>query len=170
MLGSVPWPVDAYPGARRTRTATRPGSGSSRRRGGCSETLKALRGAPGPVRERLAGYFAGVVDKSCQMQRDVGRVLGCDIGTVACELAPVPGTLQPRLRDVMRRWCRALERLIDDGRADGSLDPELEPRAAAETVLALIQGMSVLGRTFDRPVMLARIAEQALRLLPPPPA
>ncbi len=130
--------------------------------------LTRLGQAPGTARERLEGYFQGIVGEARRMRRDEGQILGCNIGTLSCELAPLPGELQARLRSVMQRWRRALQALIEQGQADRSIDPEFDARAGAESVLAITQGMSVLGRTFDKPVVLARIADQAMRLLPSP--
>jgi len=132
--------------------------------------LERLRQAPGPARERLTGYLRGIVGHARRMHRENGQILGCDLGTIACELAPLAGAPQPRLRTVMRRWLRSLEQLIEQGREDGSLDRGVDPRATAESMLAVIQGMSVLGRTLDRPAVLDRIATAAARLLPTPEA
>jgi hypothetical protein len=53
------------------------------------------------------------------------------------------------------------------GIADGSIAGSVDAESAALSLLAVIQGMSTLGRSFDDPGLLRAIAQNAVkRLLP----
>ena len=103
-----------------------------------SESFLAILGAPGSARERLANALALVAE-------DPGR-RGCLVTNTAIELAgrdPEIGALLTELFDGQRE---ALACMIAEGIADGDFDHGLSPSAAAEFLLALVNGMRVLQR------------------------
>ncbi len=133
--------------------------------------LEQLLNQGGSAAERIAGFVSGVVSNALQMQSLYGRIYGCNIGNLACELGPGNSAVQTDLRLAMLGWRSALQALLEQGQADGSVARGLEPQATAETLLATIQGMSVLGRTLDDVALLQRVADTvtALLLRPHPP-
>lgn len=131
--------------------------------------LETLEHAPGSGREAIARLFGMVVDHARHMAGECGTILGCNIGSVASELGPADQAVRAGLQDIFGQWLDALERMVQRGREDGSIATETDPRALARSLLAQIQGMSVLGRTYGDADMLQAIADCAVAQIPRPP-
>lgn len=119
-------------------------------------------------RDQLLAQLHGVVMKAREQKRG-GAVLGCDIGTLASELSAANEVGRKAARRAFREWFEALEAAVRTGIDDGSLAPELDPRRTAMAFLAVLQGMSTLGRTFNEPAQLKAIARHAEATLLPGP-
>lgn len=118
------------------------------------------------ARESVAALFDFILDDARRSHRETGRILGCRIGTLASEIGASDVSGSDSTRVAMDGWRRSMRRILKRGRADGSIDPDLDVAATADSLLATIQGMSVIGRALHRPALLKRIARQALQQLP----
>ncbi|MCW8925417.1 MAG: TetR/AcrR family transcriptional regulator [Xanthomonadales bacterium] len=119
-------------------------------------------------RRSVLRLFEQILQGSAEMRRSRGKILGCDIGIFADDLAPAAKPVQQKAEECLLAWAATFSEMIADGQADGSIDPRLSADATAETLVALAQGMSVMGRTFNDLEMLSRIANQAECLVPKP--
>jgi hypothetical protein len=82
---------------------------------------------------------------------------------MSCSDPAVRKLIQSHLAD----WQSQLRELIRLGIADGSLAPSVEPVQTANALLALLQGLSTLGRASNQPDLLRDTAQLAIkRLLP----
>ena len=106
-------------------------------------------GASGTAVGRLIGYL--------ERPRDALR--GCPVGRMAGDADVIDSpALHAIVRDTFDRVRVMMTEVIAEGVDTGELDPETEPAALADTVLAVIQGAYVLARTagdtapFDRAV------------------
>jgi len=120
----------------------------------------------GSGRERIRRFLDLVVGHAARMHETGGSILGCNIGVLASELGPALPDVQPQLKHIFEAWLDYLERLVEAGRQDGSIGPGGEARDIAQALLASIQGMSVLGRTFNDPHMLQTVADRAMDQIP----
>ncbi|WP_211371274.1 TetR/AcrR family transcriptional regulator [Paracoccus limosus] len=92
-------------------------------------------------------------------------VQGCLVVGSATELAILDAEMAERVRAALARNETLLAGLIAQGQADGSIPAEVDRAATARTMLCLLQGMRVVGKTGrSRPEMDA-VVEVALRLL-----
>lgn len=130
--------------------------------------LRMLEADDRPARECIASLFDFILDEARRSRRETGHILGCRIGTLGSEIAPGGAGGAEETRAAMDGWRRSVRRILKRGQDDGSIDPALDVTAAADSLLATIQGMSVVGRTLNRPAVLRRIARQALEQLPGP--
>jgi len=121
-------------------------------------------------REKLQHFFDGIVSGALAMQEEYGRILGCNLGTLASELATSDNAVKIYSARCLAAWKENIVELVREGQKDGSISPALDRIATAEAMLALTQGMSVLGRAFNDIQTLKRIADQALKLVPAPDA
>lgn len=88
-----------------------------------------------------------------------GCKAGCFIGNIALEMSDVDARFRERAGRYFAEWSGALERLLAaDGRDGGS-------RAAAESVLALYEGATMLARTQRDPSVFDRARDTALALV-----
>ena len=123
--------------------------------------------AGGNGRERLLAHFSALIANATREKADGGRILGCATGTLASELAAVNEAARVTSAGAFRTWRQQLENLLRQGVEDGSIAQTVDPPSTSLSLLAVIQGMSVLGRCFNQPEMLTDIAQTTLkRLLP----
>lgn len=128
--------------------------------------LAELDAQPLSGRDRLLAQLHGTAVKARAQKRD-GAVLGCDLGNLAIELAVYNEGARRATRKAFRRWLRELRRVVAEGIADGSLSPGLDATETAAGLLAVMQGISTLGRTLNDPAQLERVAELAASQLLP---
>lgn len=121
-----------------------------------------------PGRARLERFLGMIVGTATRMHNEHGVIFGCNIGVVATELAVSAPKDENPFRDIFGQWRGALQRMVEAGVRDGSIAPDADAATIASSLLASVQGMSVLGRTFNDPQMLAAIAVQAMRQVPQP--
>lgn len=133
---------------------------------GANGALEALRQSPGPARGRIGQFFAMIVANAEQMHRQDGVIYGCNIGVLASELGPALNEVEAELRDIFEQWRAHFAALVREGQRDGSIDASCDADATAAALLASIQGMSVLGRTFNDPAMIKAIANNAMAQVP----
>jgi TetR/AcrR family transcriptional regulator, transcriptional repressor for nem operon len=113
-------------------------------------------GAEGTAVDRLTGYLT--------RQRDVLR--GCPVGRMAgdAEVVALP-VLHTIVRDTFDRVRTMMADVIAAGVAAGELDPETDPAALADTVLAVVQGGYVLARAAGDTAPFDRAVQGAVALL-----
>lgn len=115
-----------------------------------------------PVIERFRQFFEQMY------QREVNRpepVKGCHFGNLATELSTQDAIIQDRLRVIFSEWTDVLETALKQGVASGELSPIRNTRELAESILALFEGAAVLGKTYNNPIYLRQMGEQAVILI-----
>lgn len=122
--------------------------------------------AGGTARERLVAGLLAELDDAPAVR---------DNAVVWNEVS-ASAVFDPALRDALVRvtdeWNARVEGEIDAGRADGSIAPAVDPRAAAEQLTSLIEGLSLrsLAGTLTRARARELLRTALDRELPPPPA
>lgn len=76
---------------------------------------------------------------------------GCFLGNVAQEASDHNETIRIKVSEFLRYWTDQLAGFLDRGRASGYFRPELEPRTAAEAILALFEGALLFSKASRRP-------------------
>lgn len=113
-----------------------------------ADGLAELEACPLSGREKLLAQLHGALDKARAQQAEQA-ILGCDIGNLAVELAAYHPHARSATGRAFRQWIEVLERMVAAGIADGSLSPGLDPAQTASGFLAVLQGISTLGRTMN---------------------
>ncbi len=121
-------------------------------------------------RKRILAQFSAVLAAAERHRNAAGCALGCSLGTLASELAVGNEVARAASAAAFTEWHSLLEQKIQAGIRDGSIVATVNPKTTALCILAVIQGMSTLGRTFNDPMMLAEIAQTAVKRLLPVPA
>ncbi|MFH9351437.1 TetR/AcrR family transcriptional regulator [Kitasatospora sp. NPDC017646] len=112
---------------------------------------------PGTAKDRLRAYFVLLVD----MDLDGPVRRGCLIQNTVTELG---GRDEEATRAVHRMGERMVELFaarIERGRRDGDVDRGVDAKEQALYLQAVLAGLRVMSRTYDRPVLL-RIIDTAL--------
>ncbi len=118
-------------------------------------------------RDQLLAFFSQWLDAATEQKTSQGQVLGCALGVLASEMSCSDPAIRKLIQANLADWQAQLRDLIQQGVADGSLAPSVEPLQTANALLALLQGLSTLGRASNQPKLLRDTAQLAIkRLLP----
>jgi len=109
-----------------------------------SEQLDRIDAKTGDMLERLRAY-SRVYREGLEARQ------GCLCGVLASEVAVLPQQVQAGVRQFFGLNLRWIERVLRDGRSNGSLRDGVEPRATARTVLATLQGALFLALSLEEP-------------------
>jgi len=98
-------------------------------------------------------------DKDCK-----GCVTGCSIGNLALELSTQDEVIRLKIEEIFKEWAQYFENLIIDSINEGDLPVETDPRSTAQAILAYIEGLSLLGKTYNDSTVMSRLGEGIMQL------
>lgn len=125
---------------------------------------------PRPPLATIRAFFDAVATQAEAMHRDGSALLGCPFGTLGSEMATTSPLIRTRAAAVFAELTARFRDLLEAAATAGDLPPATSPAALADSLVALMQGLSVLGRVNNDPAQLRRIAATTLAaLLPPTP-
>ena len=124
----------------------------------------------GDGRSRVLAQFEAFLKTASAQKNDSGHILGCPVGSLASELAPSNEAARSAASATLLEWVRLLEAEVRAGINDGSIVHTVDAHRTALSLLAVIQGLSTLGRTFNDPDQLTDIAKTCVKRLLPVPA
>lgn len=94
----------------------------------------------------------------------VGCMTGCGFGNLALELSTQDEAIRKKIEEIFCEWTRYLEGVIVQAVKEGVLPPETDPSATSQAMVAYIEGVFLLGKTFNDPCMINRLGEGVLQL------
>ena len=97
------------------------------------------------------GAVASMFEQAGRGMRERRCRGGCFLGNLAQEASDHNETIRVRVSEFLRYWTDQLAGFLDRGRASGYFRPELEPRPAAEAILALFEGALLFSKASRRP-------------------
>jgi TetR/AcrR family transcriptional repressor of nem operon len=123
--------------------------------------LAVLEQAAGEMKEQVEAQLSAKVRDPvgavASMFEQAGRGMrarrcrgGCFLGNLAQEASDHNETIRVRVSEFLRYWTDQLASFLDRGRASGYFRPELEPRTAAEAILALFEGALLFSKASRR--------------------
>jgi len=117
-----------------------------------------------PPLERLARYFAYVVERQTAVKSSYGRVLGCFHHSVGSECVQRPTEIAAKAQEIIVSLRRYLETALRDAQAEGRVPPG-DPAVEAKNLFAYIEGALVQARVHDDLEVLRRIPDTAFALI-----
>lgn len=124
--------------------------------------------APVPPLERIDRFVTSFTGMMVAMREHLGATPGCPLGNLAAEFSAQDGEMRGRVRHVMDAYTGHVVGAVTEAQIRGDVRTGLDPRVAARSVVALIQGFAVLAKTEDDPAVLGDLTA-AIRLLLPAP-
>lgn len=131
------------------------------------QSLEQARASAETGRDRMVAFFSLWLDQADEHKAGQGMVLGCGLGVLAAELSCAEPEALPLIQSSMAEIQSQFRRLIRQGIEDGSIAPGVEPVHTAYALLALLQGLSTLGRASNQPELLRETAQLSIRRLLP---
>ncbi|HET6566009.1 MAG TPA: TetR/AcrR family transcriptional regulator [Xanthomonadales bacterium] len=118
-------------------------------------------------RERIVAYIGIWLDQAEEQKAEYGQVLGSGLGVLAAELSCSDPEALTLIRSGLGEIQSQLRRLVRHGIEDGSIASSVEPVHTAYALLALLQGLSTLGRASNQPELMRETAQLAVRRILP---
>lgn len=95
-----------------------------------------------------------------------GQMQGCPFGNVAVELSTQDEAIRQKLQTIFEEWTSRFEQLLQEAVDAGHLPP-IDPRATAQAILAYVEGISVMAKTYNDPDLVERLAPGIIQLAQP---
>lgn len=89
------------------------------------------------------------------------QVRGCFFGNLALELSAQDEVIRHKLQNIFQSWGEYFERVLVEADAAGDL-PEIEPAAAAQTILAYFEGLALLAKVNNDFRTVERLAQRTI--------
>lgn len=86
-----------------------------------------------------------------------GQIQGCPFGNVAVELSTQDEAVRRKLQDIFEEWTNRFEQLLQEAVTAGHLPP-IDTRATAQAILAYVEGVAVIAKTYNDPDLVERLA------------
>ncbi len=117
-----------------------------------------------PPLERLARYFANVVERQAEVQAKYGRVLGCFHNAVGSECVQKPSDIASKAQEIIVCLRRYLESALRDAQAAGLIPPG-DASEDAKSLFAYVEGALTQARVHDDLDILRRLPQTGFALV-----
>ncbi len=107
--------------------------------------------------------FQLLLDESEKAQKCTKEILGCStgchIGNLALELSTQDQVIREKVQHVFNEWTDCIEGVVKEAVADGSFPSDTDTRKTAKSMLAYVEGMCLLVKTFDDVDLIRELGE-----------
>jgi TetR/AcrR family transcriptional repressor of nem operon len=97
---------------------------------------------------------------------ETGQVLGCPYGNLAGEMSTQDEVIRGRLKRIFRDLEAPIEEVLDAAMAAGDL-AELDSRATAGAMVAYLEGLTLIAKTWNDPEVIRTLGPAMLKLAVP---
>jgi len=97
---------------------------------------------------------------------ETGQVLGCPYGNLAGEMSTQDEVIRERLKRIFRDLEAPIEQVLEEAMAAGDL-AELDSRATAGAMVAYLEGLTLMAKTWNDPEVVRTLGPAMLKLAVP---
>ena len=116
-----------------------------------------------PPLERIQRLFQLAYEYHACLTRTAGRMEGCHFGNLAMELSTQDEVIRDKVRGMFESGVSLFEGALRDAVDAGDL-PESDISRAAHALLAYLEGVVLLAKTWNDPDMIRRLAQSAVHI------
>jgi TetR/AcrR family transcriptional repressor of nem operon len=116
------------------------------------------------LEERFHKFIDTSYKYHCSTKDSIGFMLGCHLGNLAVELSTQDEIIRKKIEHIFKEWTDYCEHLINKAIASGELSSEIDPHATAQAILAYIEGLLLLGKTYNDPGLVKRLGVGVIQL------
>jgi TetR/AcrR family transcriptional repressor of nem operon len=120
--------------------------------------------SPDPVLDRLRKLFLATAEVQTTALKGTGSVTGCLFGNLALEVSSQDDPVRERLQQIFEEQIDLIEAALREGAAAGEF-AVADPRWAAKSIVAQIEGMVLFAKLFNDPGQLDSLWQNSLSLL-----
>lgn len=107
-------------------------------------------------------WMFGMADATCSSQ---GEVYGCPFGNLASELSNSNSAVREQMQSIFSYMTNNFIGLIEQAKAAGELDSDLDSQDTANSLVVIMQGMAVVGKVYNDPDRMRQNGVATLRLI-----
>ena len=122
-----------------------------------------------PPLERIQRLFGMVYQHQCSINQETGKMWGCPFGNLAMELSTQDEPVRLKLKQIFEMITECLDNALKDAVACGAL-PEIDTATTAWAILAYLEGIQLIAKTWNDPDIIRQLAQKAVQLALPEPA
>ncbi|RJU02604.1 TetR/AcrR family transcriptional regulator [Arthrobacter frigidicola] len=122
-----------------------------------------------PALDRLRKLFLATAEVQTTALKGTGSVTGCLFGNLALEVSAQDNPVRERLQQIFEEQIDLIEAAVREGAAAGEF-AGVDPRGAAKSIVAQIEGMVLFAKLFNDPGQLDALWQNSLSLLGLQPA
>jgi TetR/AcrR family transcriptional repressor of nem operon len=104
-----------------------------------------------PILEKFRRLLDSVCDYYDSEKKTTGRMAGCKLGNMSLELSTQDEVIRKRLDFVFKEWIMYLNSVLEEAVVGGELPDNTDTHASAQSILAYLEGLVLLGKTFNDP-------------------
>jgi len=119
--------------------------------------------------ERIQQVFEVMYQHQRTTLDATGHVWGCPVGNLALELSTQDEPIRQKVQQVFEMMMEMVEQLLREAVSDGDL-PEMDITITAQALLAYIEGVLLISKTWNDPEIIRQLAAKVPQLLIPSPA
>jgi TetR/AcrR family transcriptional regulator, transcriptional repressor for nem operon len=128
------------------------------------ETLDPVLHSDASALEKFRTLLARSYEYQSSRKDCVGCMTGCGFGNLALELSTQDEDIRKKIEEIFCEWTKYLEGVIMQAVDEGVMPPETDPASTSQAVVAYIEGVFLLAKTFNDPCMINRLGEGVLQL------
>ena len=118
-----------------------------------------------PALQKVQAVFDGMHGIACATHDAHGAVYGCPFGSLGSELSTSATKVRERVAEVFDRMAALFRDWLAQARAESALDADFDVDAAARDLVAVVQGMGVVGRVYNSPERMRETGAHLVRLI-----
>jgi TetR/AcrR family transcriptional repressor of nem operon len=115
-----------------------------------------------PPLERIQRFFDSMAEASADEQRQTGQIGGCRFGNLVAEMGSQNPKIRQQVLSVFQVIATYFERALEEALNAGELST-INPRVTALALLGYMEGMLLLGRTYNDADLMRQLGQQALQ-------
>jgi TetR/AcrR family transcriptional repressor of nem operon len=116
-----------------------------------------------PPLERIQRLFQLIYEYHVSLTEASGRMGGCHFGNLAMELSTQDEVIREKVKGLFESTAAVFEQVLREAVDSGDL-PAIDESLAAHALLAYLEGVILLAKTWNDPDMVRRLAQGALLL------
>lgn len=114
-----------------------------------------------PPLDRIVKMFEVTSAHQAHLQKTYGRVFGCPFGNLAQELSTHDEPLREKLTLIFHEWTVYIESALLEAVTLGELSTNVPLGETAQSVLAYLEGLMLMAKTYNDPFLIQRNAQNA---------
>ncbi len=118
-----------------------------------------------PTLEKFNLLIETVYDHYVTQKETQGRMCGCRLGNLAIELSTQNESIRMKLEEIFEDWISFFEYVLNDAVANKELPENTDTRKSAQSILAFLQGLALLGKTNDDPGFMKNLSRAVSNLI-----
>src|SRR4051794_16968717 len=118
-----------------------------------------------PPLDRIVKMFEVMSEHQVHLKQTYGRVYGCPFGGLAQELSTHDDALREKLTFIFQSWAGYIESALSEAIAIDDLPITTPISQMAQSILAYLEGLMLMAKTYNDPYLIQRSAQNAKMML-----